>query len=133
MSTTPKSSLSKSPQAEGLGEALPQEINIRVSGRLNEHFQADVISIVGAEAFEIKTTALKEWTRNTLDSPRSLKGVVKPQNQTQVIALVKLCRQHKVPFYPVSTGKNWGYGGATPVTNDVLVIDLSGLKRIVEF
>lgn len=101
--------------------------------RLSEAFQTEVISVVGRDAFELRQDPLREWTTNTLDSPRTLTGIVKPKSQEETMAVVRLCVKHKVPYYPVSSGKNWGYGGATPVCDDVLILDLSGLKRIIEF
>ena len=37
-----------------------------------------------------------------------------------------------MPLYPISTGHNWGYGSALPVTDGCVVLDLSGLDRIVD-
>ena len=33
----------------------------------------------------------------------------------------------------MSTGRNWGYGDGSPVTNGCVVVDLSRMNRIVEF
>ena len=52
-------------------------------------------------------------------------GAVRPVSQTQVMVIVKASRKLNVPLYPISTGNNWGYGSANPVTNGCVVIDLS--------
>ncbi|MCB0371276.1 MAG: FAD-binding oxidoreductase, partial [Bdellovibrionales bacterium] len=52
---------------------------------------------------------------------------------TQIVSIIKICNEFKISFYAVSSGKNWGYGGASPVENDVLILDLSKMKKILEF
>lgn len=37
------------------------------------------------------------------------------------------------PIYPVSCGRNWGYGGARPTAAGGEVLDLSGMTRVVDF
>ena len=41
--------------------------------------------------------------------------------------------QAGTPIYPVSTGRNWGYGSGLPVTDDCVVLDLSGLTTVSGF
>jgi len=45
--------------------------------------------------------------------------------------LVNIARVHRVPLYPVSTGRNWGYGDGRPVVDGCVVVDLSRMNRIV--
>lgn len=33
-------------------------------------------------------------------------------------------------LHPISAGRNWGYGGATPIASECCVLDLSGMKQI---
>jgi 4-cresol dehydrogenase (hydroxylating) flavoprotein subunit len=48
-------------------------------------------------------------------------------------SLVSQRQGNERPLYPVSRGKNWGYGDAMPVTDDAVVLDLSGLDVISDF
>ena len=41
--------------------------------------------------------------------------VHRPCSLEQVQALVNDARSRRVGLYPVSTGRNWGYGSASPV------------------
>ena len=59
-------------------------------------------------------------------------GAVAAENAEQVSALLKAAAKHGVPLWPVSRGKNFGYGGAAPVQAGAVVLDLSRMKRIVE-
>ena len=45
---------------------------------------------------------------------------------------MRIAREHGVSLYPVSQGRNWGYGDACPVGAGQVVLDLSAMNRIVE-
>lgn len=57
-------------------------------------------------------------------------GAIAPANAEEVRALVRIANQYKVPLWPISRGKNFGYGGAAPVMKDAVVLDLSRMKKI---
>jgi FAD/FMN-containing dehydrogenase len=59
-------------------------------------------------------------------------AAVAPENVEQVQKVVKIANQYKIPIYPVSTGKNLGYGGAAPVYSGSVVLDLKRMNRILE-
>ncbi|MEV6034559.1 FAD-binding oxidoreductase [Nonomuraea sp. NPDC052116] len=62
--------------------------------------------------------------------PRSVAGIDAPRSLDEVRALVRQSMRTGRRLYPISTGKNWGMGSAVPVTDDNLVVDLSGMNRI---
>lgn len=41
-------------------------------------------------------------------------AAVAPLTAEQVAEVVKLANAHKLPLWPISRGKNFGYGGAAP-------------------
>ena len=92
-----------------------------------------IVAIVGVDNFKSSASELEFLSVNTLDSKRNVLGCVYPTNQDQVVSLVKLFNEFDVAYYPVSTGRNWGYGGTTPVENNCVVMSLSKLNRIIEF
>lgn len=53
-----------------------------------------------------------------------------PSSVEQVQEIVKIANRHKIPLWPISRGKNFGYGGAAPVLKGSVVLDLSRLKKI---
>jgi 4-cresol dehydrogenase (hydroxylating) flavoprotein subunit len=57
-------------------------------------------------------------------------GGVAPANVEEVQAIVRIANQFKVPLWPISRGKNFGYGGAAPVVKGSVVLDLSRMKKI---
>ena len=47
--------------------------------------------------------------------------------------VMRIAHQYRVPVYPVSTGRNWGYGSAMPAQDGCVLIDLAHLNRILHF
>ena len=63
---------------------------------------------------------------------RTASAAVAPDNADQVVELVKVANRYRIPVYPISTGKNLGYGGAAPALAGSVVLDLKRMNRIVE-
>ncbi|GAA2216299.1 FAD-binding oxidoreductase [Nonomuraea monospora] len=59
-------------------------------------------------------------------------AVVLPGSVVDVQAVVRVAARHGVPLWPVSRGKNLGYGGAAPRVPGSAVVDLRRMDRIVE-
>ena len=53
-----------------------------------------------------------------------------PSSVEEVQAVVRIANEHKVPLWPISRGKNFGYGGAAPALKGSVVLDLSRMKKI---
>ncbi|MFC4007273.1 FAD-binding oxidoreductase [Nonomuraea purpurea] len=62
--------------------------------------------------------------------PRTVAGIETPRTLDEVRVLVRRVMAAKRRLYPISTGRNWGMGSSMPVTEDNLVVDLSGMNRI---
>ena len=59
-------------------------------------------------------------------------AAVAPNTAEEVQAVVKVANKYKIPLYPISTGKNLGYGGPSPVHSGSLVLDLKRMDRILD-
>ncbi len=57
-------------------------------------------------------------------------GALAPADTVQVREIVRIANRHRVALWPISRGKNFGYGGPAPVVKDSVVLDLSRMKRI---
>ncbi|HXC57762.1 MAG TPA: FAD-binding oxidoreductase, partial [Steroidobacteraceae bacterium] len=57
-------------------------------------------------------------------------AAVVPQNAEHVVEIIKVANAHKLPLWPISRGKNFGYGGAAPRLKGSVVLDLSRMKKI---
>lgn len=59
-------------------------------------------------------------------------GAVAPASVEEVQAILKVANKYRLPLWPVSTGKNMGYGMATPATTGQMILDLKRMNRIIE-
>lgn len=57
-------------------------------------------------------------------------GAVAPATTEEVQAVVRVAARHKVPIWPISRGKNLGYGGSAPLLSGSVIVDLSRMKKI---
>jgi len=57
-------------------------------------------------------------------------GALAPANTEEVREIVRIANQYRVPLWPISRGKNFGYGGSAPVLRGAVVLDLSRMKKI---
>ena len=58
-------------------------------------------------------------------------AVARPANAAEVAQLVKIAAGAGLAVYPVSTGKNWGYGDACALGAGQVILDLSRMNRII--
>lgn len=68
------------------------------------------------------------------DDPESYgpSGGVAPQSVEEVQAVLKIAREFKIPLWPISRGKNLGYGGSAPCMRGTMMLDLVRMNRILE-
>jgi len=58
---------------------------------------------------------------------------VSPKNLEECLQVLKIAREFNCPIYPVSTGKNWGFGASVPSSDDCILLNLSQMKAISEY
>jgi 4-cresol dehydrogenase (hydroxylating) len=59
-------------------------------------------------------------------------GAIAPASVAEVQAVVRIANQYGIPLYPISTGRNIGYGGSAPVYSGSVVLDLKRMNRVLE-
>ena len=59
-------------------------------------------------------------------------GAVAPASVEELQAVLRVANEHRLPLWPISRGKNLGYGGASPRMPGTMVLDLGRLNRILE-
>ena len=60
---------------------------------------------------------------------RLTSAAVAPDSVEQVQQIVRIANEHKIPLYPISTGKNLGYGGSAPILSGSVVGDLLRMNK----
>ena len=59
-------------------------------------------------------------------------AAVAPDGVEQVQAIVRIANKYKIPLWTISTGKNLGYGGSSPLLGGSVVLDLKRMNRVLE-
>ena len=60
-------------------------------------------------------------------------AAVAPASVEELQAVVRLANEHRTPLWPISRGKNFGYGTAAPRLPGSIVLDLGRMDRILEY
>jgi 4-cresol dehydrogenase (hydroxylating) len=88
-------------------------------------------AIVGERHVHADSDTLARYAHSTAARSTVPQAVVLPGCTSEVVALTRLAAHHRVPLYPISTGKNWGYGDACAVGDGQIVMELSRMNRIL--
>lgn len=92
-----------------------------------------LIHALGPEKVITEKDALGRAMENTLGVERKIRCIVRPGSTREVSQVVDAANIFGVPVYPVSRGRNTGYGDRLPVGDNQILADLSGMKRIRSF
>lgn len=87
--------------------------------------------IVGAEHVEVDRDTLELAARTTFARGVAPLAIVRPGSTEEVRACMRIAHdlEGRVPIYPISTGKNWGYGSGAAL-GDGVVLHLGRMKKI---
>lgn len=88
--------------------------------------------IVGEKYLFEDEGVLLEYSKdkNTLHGVRP-RCVVKPRDKEQIIKIVELAKKERIPLCPVSSGPPHFREDSVPKTGGAIVLDLTGMKRII--
>ena len=59
-------------------------------------------------------------------------AAVAPDGVEQIQQIVRIANKYQIPLWTVSTGKNLGYGAASPALSGSVILDLKRMNRILE-
>lgn len=77
--------------------------------------------------------ALAAYARDTTGARRHIPAALRILDSALLPEVMRIAGRHRIPVYPISTGRNWGYGSALAARDGCVVLDLSGLTRILHF
>ncbi|APW39502.1 FAD-linked oxidase [Rhodoferax koreense] len=75
----------------------------------------------------------QRYGSDTTGQARKVPVALRISDSASLPEVMKIAHLHKVPVYPISTGRNWGYGSALPVRDGCVLLDLSPLQKILDF
>jgi 4-cresol dehydrogenase (hydroxylating) len=88
--------------------------------------------LLGAEYVRADDAARDRYGRSTAPSGTRPLAVLCPESTAEVQELVRIAGRFGIPLYPISKGKNWGYGDACAPTDGQVIVDLGRMNRILE-
>lgn len=98
-------------------------------GRLKQAVCADWVFTSDADLEAYRDSYSPNWDEA---DERRASAAVAPANVEQVQAVVRIANQYRLPIYPISTGKNLGYGGSAPNQSGSVIVDLKRMNKIIE-
>jgi 4-cresol dehydrogenase (hydroxylating) len=69
----------------------------------------------------------------TFEIHHSVPLIFRPHSREQVQECMRAANKDGIALYPISSGRNWGYGSSVPTEDGCALLDLSHLNRIVDF
>ncbi len=115
-----------------MGEVLTADMTFAPGHDVRGQFALDAARLLGDDGVRSGPAAAASAACTT-GLRREIACVVYPRHRDDVAALVRLAVRTQLPVYPVSTGRNWGYGSANPVMDGCVVMNLSRMDRVLAF
>lgn len=98
---------------------------------MNDAIQEWITALGVGNVFTDEVT-LARYGRTTQDAATRPACVLFPHSTDDVRALVRIASECGVVVYPISRGRNWGYGDACAPTEGAAIVDLSRMDHIIE-
>lgn len=96
---------------------------------MSNTFYNAILTIPGIDVLT-REGAANAYGADTGASQRLPRGAIIVKDADAIEEVLALANTHKVPLWPISGGRNFGYGTALPVDARSYILDLSKLKRI---
>jgi FAD/FMN-containing dehydrogenase len=96
---------------------------------MSNTFYSAILTVQGIEVLT-REGAANAYGADTGASERLPRGAIIVKEADAIESILALANTYKVPLWPISGGRNFGYGTALPVDSRSYILDLSKLKRI---
>ena len=93
----------------------------------------ELSAAVGAEHVITDPASLRAAETATFPTGNRIPAIVRPANRAEVQECLRIANRFQVPLYPVSSGKNWGYGSRVAPVSGCLLLELGRMNRILDF
>ncbi len=106
-----------------------------VSGKNFEKALKEYSAIVGPENVHVSSDSLGSYQKIMIPveaSEYAPAGALAPGSVEEVQEILRVCNKYKIAVWPVSTGKNFGYGSASAATKGQMILDLRRMNKIIE-
>lgn len=90
-------------------------------------------STLGVDYIVTDSAALAAAEKTTFSIARRIPAILRPSSRSEVQECLRIARRHSVALYPISGGKNWGYGSRVPAETNSALLDLGRMNKILEY
>ncbi|MGH9654596.1 MAG: FAD-binding oxidoreductase [Bryobacteraceae bacterium] len=91
------------------------------------------MQLLGRKFVQYGADALAGAETATFATSQKIAAILQPGSREEIADCLKIASSFETPLYPISSGKNWGYGSRVPPVSGCVLLDLSRLNRIVDF
>lgn len=88
--------------------------------------------IVGPENLIQDIDQVKKNSEDIIPRTRQALAFAYPSRIEQIQKILAVANQYGIPLWPVSQGKNWGYGGASAAVDHSVILGLEKMNKILE-
>ncbi len=99
---------------------------------LRETAFAEIEAVVGREHLLTDGASRDRYSRDTIPWDKRCRAVVFPGSAHEVARVIQIASRHRIPVWPFSKGKNWGYGATMASENGAIIMVLERMNRILE-
>lgn len=90
-------------------------------------------SLLGSDCIVQGESVAASYGFDTSETARQIPVALKIRDSSFAPEVMRVASRHLVPVYPISTGKNWGYGSGLPARDGCVIIDLGSLQKVIHF
>ncbi len=94
---------------------------------------SDWAAVVGAENVITHAPSLRAAETATFATAHEIPAIIRPGSRYEVQECLRVASRRGTPVYPISSGRNWGYGSRVPASDGCVLLDLGRMNRIVDF
>lgn len=91
------------------------------------------LELLGKKGIQDSPLDLAAACQTTFRTSQRTPLILFPSSTEQVQSCIRIAQQCSVPVYPVSCGKNWGYGSRVPPVDGSVLLSLERMNRIIDF
>jgi 4-cresol dehydrogenase (hydroxylating) flavoprotein subunit len=89
--------------------------------------------VLGREHVHLGREELGEAETATFATTQHIPAILRPADRAQVQQCFQIANLFRTPLFPISSGKNWGYGSRVPPADGCVLLDLGRLNRILDY
>lgn len=99
---------------------------------LDEEVARELRAALGPAYVCASAEDLDRYSRCTIPWQSVCAAVVFPASSAEVAAVVRIAARHRIPLWPSSKGRNWGYGTTLAIDDGAIVMILERMNRVLE-